>query len=83
MDFIYKIIKDENGEIEECYLCTCAVALLEFDNPDLYKRSLQPKVLLCELCSSTTLGFSIIRDNGITPLALAQSINLILSKLNQ
>lgn len=85
MKFEYKFIKieDEDDEFEYCNTCQCPVPLCEFDNPDLRKRKEEPKVLLCEICSSTCLGSEIRSyEKTITPLALAQALNLVLDKIS-
>lgn len=82
MEFNYKFIRNEYGELECCYSCHCEVMLFEFKNPDYRKRLIQEKVLLCEICASTQVGSDINMGREIiSPLAFAQTMNLILDKI--
>jgi len=85
MKFEYKFIKieGEDDEFEYCNTCQCPAPLCEFDNPDMRERKETPVVLLCEICSSTTLGSQIRSYNeSVTPLSLAQALNLVLDKIS-
>ena len=85
MKFEYKFIKieDEDDEFEYCNTCQCPAPLCEFDNPDWKKKKETPRVLLCEICSSTNLGSEIRSHNeAVSPLALAQTLNFVLDKIS-
>lgn len=82
MLFEYKFVKNEYGEVEYCHTCKCEALVCEFDNPNLRDGQLQPKVLLCEVCSGTHVGAEIrLKNDKLSPLAFAQAINLLLIKL--
>lgn len=84
MEFEYKFVKTENGDIEYCHTCACEAMVCEFDNPDLRARQEQRKVLLCEICSGTHIGSEIrINQEFISPFAFAQALNLVLNKIKE
>lgn len=82
MEFIYEYKKNESGELEYCETCQFEAPLCEFDNYNPRKTKENPKILLCEICSSTLLGSEIQNQFSVSPLALAQAFNLILRKLH-
>lgn len=82
MEFEYKILKTEDGYIETCDSCGSDAYLCEYEN---YNMTLEkPKVLLCEICSSTLLASEIDRGyESVSPRVFAQVMNLFWNKMRE